>query len=58
MTEQRDLMPRHDDAWLGGTIQPLEQRIHPLASEEARNMFLYRYNEIVRDLADIQARAA
>jgi hypothetical protein len=46
-TEQRDLMPPHDDAWarLHG-IEPLARRIVPMPVREARAAFLRRYHEL------------
>jgi hypothetical protein len=47
MTEQRDLMPPHDDVWHGGLIQPLDACINPVDPEEAREMFLARFAELI-----------
>lgn len=46
MTEQRDLMPKHDDVWFDGAIQPLERRIVPVSPREARRMFLSRFADL------------
>ncbi len=43
MTEQRDLMPPHDDVWCDGVIEPLERRIVPISPEAARRLFLDRF---------------
>jgi hypothetical protein len=46
-TEQRDLMPEHDDEWaLIKNITPLEQRIQPMTSRQAFRAFLERYEEL------------
>lgn len=47
-TEQRDLMPGHDDEWMlirGVTMLP--DRIHPLPPSGARAMFLERFAELM-----------
>lgn len=46
MTEQRDLMPAHDDVWHEGRIKPLERRIVPVSPQEARRMFLMRFDDL------------
>jgi hypothetical protein len=46
MTEQRDLMPAHDDVWCGGRIEPLPWKITPLSSRDARKLFLDRFAAI------------
>lgn len=46
-TEQRDLMPPHDDEWTLLTgILPLPARLIPWAPEQAREAFLARYREL------------
>ncbi len=46
-TEQRDLMPAHDDEWaLIAGIKPLSMRINPLSPDEAKWYFLDRYYEL------------
>lgn len=46
-TEQRDLMPRHDDDWaLIKGIEPLSFEILPQSPESACAAFLERYREI------------
>lgn len=47
-TEQRDLMPPHDDEWhiLQG-VTPLTLRIAPLDPSNAKEAFLDRYFEII-----------
>ena len=46
-TEQRDLMPPHDDEWeLIKWIEPLPQRILPMTSEQAYREFMQRYEEL------------
>ena len=46
-TEQRDLMPAHDDSWacLAG-IKPLEIALTPWGSEYSKSAFLLRYNAL------------
>lgn len=47
-TEQRDLMPDHDDDWaLIANISPLEEKIVPLPPEEAYELFMNRYEELL-----------
>jgi len=55
MTEQRDLMPPHDDAWCSGQIQPLSFRIIPMAPEAARATFLSRFALLTADRAALCA---
>lgn len=58
-TEQRDLMAAHDDEWaLIVDVKPLEMRIIPLSSAEAKALFIDRYHEILLERAmrvEIQA---
>lgn len=50
-TEQRDLMPAHDDEWgLIAGIEPLTERIEPWAPWLACTTFLERYRELVEPL--------
>jgi uncharacterized protein len=54
-TEQRDLMPEHDDVWaLIATIDPLPDSIVPWSPNEAEEYFLERYRELVS--ADMPGR--
>lgn len=47
-TEQRDLMPAHDDEWaLIADVEPLAERIEPWSCWVACTMFLDRYRELV-----------
>lgn len=47
-TEQRDLMPHHEDAWvLIDGITPLPHRITPMLPLEARTAFLERYRRLM-----------
>lgn len=49
-TEQRDLMPAHNDEWtLIRGVEPLTERIKPMTSDDAKWYFLDRYYEL-RDL--------
>lgn len=46
-TEQRDLMPKHNDEWaLTKGIKPLTERIVPQAPEQAFQTFMQRYKEL------------
>ncbi len=45
-TEQRDLMPPHDDHAAYG-VAPLSGKVRPVGPEEARAMFLERFAELV-----------
>jgi len=46
-TEQRDLMPPHDDQWADiALIKPLKYRIGPLEHEQAFDLFIRRFHEI------------
>jgi uncharacterized protein len=48
-TEQRDLMPAHDDVWewegIEG-IEPMKRRVVPWSSEEAAYVFLRRFQNL------------
>ncbi len=47
-TEQRDLMPPHDDEWaLISDVRPLQRKIVPLPPEQARQQFLVRFYELL-----------
>lgn len=49
-TEQRDLMPVHDDEWaLIKDIQPLHEKIVPWTSITAFWNFMDRYNELTQE---------
>lgn len=46
-TEQRDLMPHHDDEWAAIMgIEPLTENIKPMSPNEAKWYFLDRYYEL------------
>lgn len=46
-TEQRDLMPAHDDEWaLIKEIKPLQESIMPMTPGEAFSAFMQRYEEL------------
>lgn len=46
-TEQRDLMPAHDDEWtLIRGVEPLPDRIKPMSPDAAKWYFLNRYYEL------------
>lgn len=46
-TEQRDLMPPHDDEWtLIRGIEPLPEKIVPAGSTAARRMFMERFHQL------------
>lgn len=48
-TEQRDLLPPHDDEWaLLRNVEPCSDPIHPWPPESARLAFLQRYHELIR----------
>lgn len=51
-TEQRDLMPAHDDQWacIAG-IRPCDARVVPVGSDFARDLFLGRYAQLQRAAA-------
>ncbi len=49
-TEQRDLMPKHDDVWEWETIpgvEPVSESIFPLSPSAAKALFLRRFHELV-----------
>lgn len=48
-TEQRDLLPKHNDEWtvIAG-IEPLAERIVPQCSDDAAIAFLERYFQLVK----------
>ena len=49
-TEQRDLLPPHDDEWaLLRGVEPCQDPIHPWPPESARLAFLQRYHELTRN---------
>ena len=49
-TEQRDLLPPHDDEWaLLRGVEPCRDPIHPWPPESARLAFLQRYHELTQN---------
>ncbi|MEI5996790.1 hypothetical protein H3V53_06125 [Paraburkholderia bengalensis] len=53
-TEQRDLMPPHDDEWaLIRGIEPLAEMIEPVSPARARDMFIDRYLELAFPHTDL-----
>lgn len=57
-TEQRDLMAPHDDEWaLIAEVKPLDMRIVPLSSADAKALFIDRYHELLLERA-MQAEIA
>ncbi|SIT50491.1 conserved hypothetical protein [Paraburkholderia piptadeniae] len=49
-TEQRDLMPHHDDEWaLISGVTPLPGRISPLPPDAAFIQFLSRFHELISE---------
>lgn len=47
-TEQRDLMPAHDDEWtLIANVVPLPEVIEPLSPVEAKALFMRRYRDLM-----------
>jgi len=46
-TEQRDLMPEHDEWELIVGVCPLPERIVPLAPKEVKALLLAHYHEFV-----------
>lgn len=58
-TEQRDLMPPHDDVWpLIAKVQPREKKVRPVTSSYALLEFLDRFDELERIRADAGVRTA
>lgn len=54
-TEQRDLMPQHDDEWaLIAGISPLPIKISPMSPDMACGFFMHRYQEIMT-VAEVKA---
>lgn len=48
-TEQRDLLPPHDDEWaIIKNVKPLLERTVPLGPEEAKKLFLQRFSELTK----------
>lgn len=48
-TEQRDLMPHHEDEWAPiANVKPMTEKINPLASNDAYRLFLDRYEFLIR----------
>lgn len=57
-TEQRDLMPAHDDEWsLIAGIEPLERRIDPWLPWIANAIFLKRYHQLAAERLLTEAEA-
>lgn len=51
-TEQRDLMPAHDDEWaLIANVTPLHETINPMQPDAAKALFIDRYHELLFDEA-------
>jgi 5'-deoxynucleotidase YfbR-like HD superfamily hydrolase len=49
-TEQRDLMPHHEDEWAPiANVKPMTEKINPLASNDAYRLFLERYEFLIRN---------
>ncbi|MEZ0231873.1 MAG: metal-dependent phosphohydrolase [Methylophilaceae bacterium] len=47
-TEQRDLMPPHDDVWaLTEGIEPLPEKIEPLLPNAAFALFMHRFEHLI-----------
>jgi hypothetical protein len=58
-TEQRDLMPPHDDTWAAiQGIVPMENIIVPMPPHEAYDLFLARYFELIADVLVKDLRCA
>ena len=54
-TEQRDLMPHHDDAWEWESIdgvRPLPDAIYALAPAQAKAAFLHRFAALTTEFQD------
>lgn len=56
-TEQRDLMPLHQDEWgcISG-VTPLSSRIHPMGPADAKALFLERFGKLTRVAGPFEPR--